>query len=63
MGVLDGRWVTFSTGKLHFRISMCIVLTFSAKVLALKYLQCYKWTLDGLHHENARQPSEQNLHT
>ena len=29
----------------------------------LMYLQCYKWTLDDLHHENARQPSEQNLHT
>lgn len=38
MGVLDGHRVTFSTGKLHFRISMWVVLTFSAKVLVFKVL-------------------------
>jgi len=38
MGVLDGHWVTFSTGKLHFRISICVALTFSAKVLVFKVL-------------------------
>ena len=38
MGVLDGHWVTFSTCKLHFRISMYVVLTFSAKVLVFKVL-------------------------
>lgn len=47
----------------HMQTSLQSQYLHSFKLWFLMYLQCYKWTLDGLHHENVRQPSEQNLHT